>query len=204
MRPNELAETVLAAFRRAVEGLAPALRPVPTRLARTMRDLFDDFLEELRRREAAARGEEPDPSPKPPTRRDPDDRDPDDDDPTTASPTTTTRRRATRTDAEPPADGPATGSDDRSRRGPRAARRRRRDAAAAGASASWAHRSRRRRALRAVHLRDRPLDRRAVVSRASASIGVFWTRVGAQALLFVGGWCSPSWSCSATSGSPAG
>src|SRR3954471_13792159 len=37
-----------------------------------MRDLFDDFLEELRRREAAARGEDPGPPQPPASRREPD------------------------------------------------------------------------------------------------------------------------------------
>ncbi len=53
-----------------------------------MRDLFDDFLEDLRRREAAARGEDPDAGAPPRRRRasgdgdpDPDDRDPNDRDP---------------------------------------------------------------------------------------------------------------------------
>ena len=102
--PNELAETVLAGFRRAVEGLhgrdVASRRAASGRSARLhgpMRDLFDDFLEELRRREAIARGEDPDAG-RPPAPGGPNDGGrrpgPDDDDRDDA--TTTTRRRASR------------------------------------------------------------------------------------------------------------
>ena len=48
-----------------------------------MRDLFDEFMEELRRREAIGRGEDPDR--KAPRRVSPDDDPPDDDDPDDAA-----------------------------------------------------------------------------------------------------------------------
>ena len=66
--------------------LRPARRPFDEetpRLVRLMRDLFDDFLEELRRREAIARGEDPDlNAPRKARRVGPDDEpEPDDDGP---------------------------------------------------------------------------------------------------------------------------
>src|SRR6476660_8051114 len=76
-----------------------------------MRDLFDDFLEELRRREAQARGE-PDPTPKPPKRVDPDGREPDEHDPDEHDPD------EPGSDDEPAADRRPPPQPIRSRRGP--------------------------------------------------------------------------------------
>ena len=143
-----------------------------------MRDLFDDFLEELRRREAQARGE-PDPAPKPPNERDPDDRDPDepgsDDDGDDAD----------EAEDEPTADRRPPPQPIRSRRRP-------------GGPDDGAGMGRGRRvglwvmvaaiiALFLLFTFGIDLWTDALWYASVHFDGVFWTRVGAQALLFVGG-----------------
>ena len=143
-----------------------------------MRDLFDDFLEELRRREAQARGE-PDPTPKPPNERDPDDRDPDepgsDDDGDDAD----------EAEDEPTADRRPPPQPIRSRRRP-------------GGPDDGAGMGRGRRvglwvmvaaiiALFLLFTFGIDLWTDALWYASVHFDGVFWTRVGAQALLFVGG-----------------
>ena len=143
-----------------------------------MRDLFDDFLEELRRREAQARGE-PAPAPKPPDDRDPDDRDPDepgsDDD---------------GDDADGTEDEPATSR----RPPPQPIRSRRRP----GGPDDGAGMGRGRRvglwvmvaaiiALFLLFTFGIDLWTDALWYASVHFDGVFWTRVGAQALLFIGG-----------------
>src|SRR6478672_8335070 len=148
-----------------------------------MRDLFDDFLEELRRREAQARGE-PDPTPKPPNRPDPDDRDPDDGDPDRPE------SDDDGDDADRTEDGPATGD----RPPPQHIRSRRRP----GGPDDGAGMGRGRRfglwvmvaaliALFVLFTFGIDLWTDALWYASVHFDGVFWTRVGSQALLFIGG-----------------
>ncbi len=142
--------------------------------------MFDDFLEELRRREAQARGE-PDPTPKPPDERDPDEPDTDDDD-------------RDDDDADQEHGDDEASSDDAERPPPEHIRRRR----APGGPDDGARSGRGRRiglwvilaALIALFLLfsfgiDLWTD--ALWYASIHFDGVFWTRVGAQALLFIGG-----------------
>ena len=150
-----------------------------------MRDLFDDFLEELRRREAQARGE-PDPAPKPPNQRDPDDRDPDDGDPDRPESDDDDGDDADRTEDEPatgyrPPTASASAAGDRP-----------------GGPDDGAGMGRGRRiglwvmvaaliALFVLFTFGIDLWTDALWYASVHFDGVFWTRVGAQALLFIGG-----------------
>src|SRR6478735_8472452 len=150
-----------------------------------MRDLFDDFLEELRRREAQARGE-PDPTPKPPKRVDPDEHDPDEHDPDEpASDDDNDGDDADGPDDEPAADRRPPPQPIRSLRGP-------------GGPDDGAGMGRGRRfglrvlvaaliALFVLFTFGIDLWTDALWYASVHFDGVFWTRVGSQALLFIGG-----------------
>ena len=146
-----------------------------------MRDLFDDFLEELRRREAQSRGE-PDPTPKPP-----DDRDPHDDDLNDGEPDDDGD------DADGSEDEPAADRDE-GRPPPQPIRSRRRP----GGPDDGAGMGRGRRfgiwvmvaafiALFLLFTFGIDLWTDALWYASVQFDDVFWTRVGAQALLFIGG-----------------
>ena len=94
MRPNQLADQVLAGFGRAVEDLRGPEAPDPARTGqvaapirsrairprlRAMGDLFDEFMRELERRRAEAEGRAPKDDPATERTDDPDEPDPDDD-----------------------------------------------------------------------------------------------------------------------------
>ena len=143
-----------------------------------MRDLFDEFLEELRRREAQARGE-PDPAPKPPADRDPGDRDPDEPEPD---------------DDDADADGAEDEPTTEHRPPPQPIRSRRRP----GGPDDGAGMGRSRRvglwvmvaaliALFVLFTFGIDLWTDALWYASVHFDGVFWTRVGAQVLLFIGG-----------------